>query len=141
MPTGPPPPPPPSPTPTRSPSPVAFTFDARSTVDQCDNLAGHGDAPKTGRVLIFVRYQRDTVWFYEQPVIFGPDHTWTSSRVVTGGDDDGGTEFRYAAVAVSDQTADTLSKITGSPYPTASLPGTIIRQSEAVVRTRDKGIC
>ena len=134
-------PPPPPPPPTTTPPVVAFTFDARSSVDQCDTLTGRGDAPGTGRVLIFVRYQRDTIWFYEQPVVFGPGHTWTSARVVTGGDEDGGTQFVYAAVAVSDRTADTLSQITGSPYPAPSLPGTIIKESGPVIRTRDKGIC
>lgn len=129
------------PQPTTKPGPVTFTFDQRTEVKSCDDLTGHGDPPATGKAAMFVRYEPDESWYYEQPVEFGPNHTWVSNDVHTGVEADGGKNFVYGVVAVTNETAAFLNTKDGTEYKVKELPGDPMAISSPMVRTNGLSAC
>ncbi|MBM7773255.1 hypothetical protein JOD54_003459 [Actinokineospora baliensis] len=66
------------------PPPTAFGFSTTGPVTYCTDLSGWGTVPPEGRAVILVRQVDSPNVFYEQPIDFHGDGTWTANNIYVG---------------------------------------------------------
>ncbi|WP_412538060.1 hypothetical protein R8Z50_19590 [Longispora sp. K20-0274] len=122
---------PPQPSPT-GPVVVPFAFDRQGPVHWHATITGTGTRPAAGTTaVIFVRPPGGR-YYYEQPIDFRTDGTWSAAGVCLGGTADATATFELYARLVTDQRARDLKDTDGTTYVVDAPDGT--RLGEGTVR-------